>query len=91
MSNTESTPPGTESGTASANTSAIAPPRRGVLASHRRGFWARTLRWRTRLRLRGFLRYNLWVVPLVGMGVGVLLGAVLPRIDESTGADLGLD
>jgi uncharacterized membrane protein len=88
---TESSPLDTDRGQSAVDTPASSAPRRGVLASRRLGFWARTLPWRTRLQLRGFLHYSLWFLPLIGMGVGVLLGALLPRIDESTGADLGLE
>lgn len=52
------------------------------------------MRWIQRHRLASFLRGSVWLVPLCGMIVAVLLGPILRRIDQATGWTLfgfGLD
>ena len=39
--------------------------------------------WRTRFRIRQYLKGSIWVVPFIGGVLGTVLGVLEPRLDEA--------
>jgi uncharacterized membrane protein len=47
--------------------------------------WCATVTWSLSFRLRQYLKGSLWVLPLCGAVVGVILGELVPRVDRAVG------
>jgi uncharacterized membrane protein len=47
--------------------------------------------WRTRWKIREFRRNTIWPVPALFVALAIVLGIVMPGVDENTRADIGID